>query len=63
MLWDAINAMRNELADNRIKCGVDYALTYKYDQLHVLCHRVWVETITEAATRHGLTITAWHTYL
>lgn len=48
--------------EQRIKLGVDYTYTYKYGELHILCHAVYRETIEKYAADHNLPITTIHTY-
>jgi hypothetical protein len=62
MNWTALEHMRVDLDDNRVKRGVDYAFTHKYGKTHVVCDGVWVKAIKAAAKRHGVTIDTWHTY-
>lgn len=56
---DFINELRDEF---RLKLNVDYAMTRKYDELHILCDMVYAETINEVAEKRGIKIDSLHTY-
>lgn len=62
LTWETLNKMKDFLAEKRIKHNVDYAFTYKYGEVHVLCHEVWEEEIREAANSFGINIKQFHTY-
>jgi len=53
------NALREEW---RLKRNVDYAFTYKYGNIHLLCCDVFKETICEEAKKHGFTFDSVATY-
>ena len=59
---DRIAQLKADLADDRIKHGVDYAIVYKYGQLHIRCCEVWKDAILFAADKLGLEIHDLHTY-
>ncbi len=48
--------------ERRIKQNCDYAIIFKYQEYHLLCHEVYLETIQEYAGRHGITFSTVHTY-
>jgi len=53
----------NELANiHRIKKGVDYALAFKYGDLHVLCQELYEDTVRDVLTRHGIAIKSMHKF-
>lgn len=48
---------------HRIKVNVDYAITHKYNQYHLLCNTVWVDAISTEADRLGIHhFSTVHTY-
>lgn len=51
-----IERMRRELADERIKHGVDYATTYKYRELRIFCHELYEDAIRAKAAEVGAVI-------
>lgn len=51
--------LRNEFS---LKENTDYAYTYKYNNLHILCNEVWIPTIQEEAKKFNIEITRFHTY-
>lgn len=46
----------------RYKLGTDYAVTYKYGKLHVLCDDVFEEGLRAAFEKHNVEVHTWHTY-
>lgn len=53
----------NELANiHRIKKGVDYALAFKYGELHVLCQELYEDTVRKVLNHHGVGIKSMHTF-
>lgn len=60
---EQFNLAENELANiHRIKKGVDYALAFKYGDLHVLCQELYEDTVREVLKRHGIGIKSMHTF-
>ncbi len=57
-----MDEFESALREQRVKKGVDYAYTYKYGKLHILCDEVWVDLIREAAELLGIVVGSWHTY-
>jgi hypothetical protein len=58
-----IDAAADELrARCRLKLNVDYAITCKYSEYHLLCCNVFLETIMEISAKHGITFATTHTY-
>ena len=54
MIDNRLEAMKDHLRDeHRIKYGVDYALLVT-DQIDVLCHDVWVDSLIEHAREYGI---------
>ena len=54
-----VNELREEY---RLKLNIDYAMTKKYGELHILCAKVYEETIREMSDKLGIKITSLHTY-
>jgi hypothetical protein len=52
----------SKLADERIKKNVDYSYTYKYNELHIICHEAYNKSIIEMAERLGIKIATIHLY-
>ena len=52
----------NELYNERIKLNVDWAYTRKYNEVHILCHSVYVKHIKEVAEKLKINIKEFHTY-
>lgn len=50
------------LADDRIKLGTDYAIVRKYNEVRIVCHRVYVANICEAAEKCGVQIAQIFTF-
>lgn len=45
------------LRDNhRIKIGIDYAYTIKYNELHIVCDKYYIRCIQDEADNCGVTI-------
>lgn len=60
---EQFNLAENELANiHRIKKGVDYALAFKYGELHVLCQELYEDTVREVLNRHGIDIKSMHKF-
>lgn len=58
-----MEAFVNELREEyRLKLNTDYAMTCKYGEVHILCDKVFAETIQEVSIKHGVKITSLHTY-
>ena len=50
-------------SEHRIKRGTDYAITFKYNNYHLLCNTVWVPAIQAEADRLGIHhFSTVHTY-
>lgn len=47
------------LREHRIKNGVDYAFVFKNKRLHVLCHRVYKDSIETELERAGFKEVNW----
>ena len=56
---DFINELRDEF---RLKLNIDYAMTQKFGELHILCDKVYEVTIAEVAEQKGIKIDSLHTY-
>lgn len=54
-----IEALREECSFYR---NTEYAYTFKYGELRVLCAELYTEVIIEYAKRFGVKITSIHTY-
>ncbi len=54
-----VNELREEY---RLKLNIDYAMTRKYGELHILCNKVYEESIREVSEKLGIKITSLHTY-
>lgn len=55
----ALHELREE---HRLKYGTDFATTFKYGELHVLCHTVFEDQIRETLEKHNVPVASWHTY-
>jgi hypothetical protein len=60
MSRDKIKQLQENLAEIRIKHGVDYVILHKYELTHVLCPKVWKREISEQAEKLGLEIDEWY---
>lgn len=47
---ELLEAAKIQLRERRLKYGCDYTWLIKYGHLHVLCHRVYEDTIREVLT-------------
>ena len=54
-----INELRDEF---RLKLNVDYAMTRKYGELHILCAKAFAGNIKEVAEKRSIKIDSLHTY-
>lgn len=55
-------AVRELREVHRLKEGVDFAMTNKYGELHVLSHHVFRDTIKAVLKKHDVSVTTWHGY-
>jgi hypothetical protein len=62
MTPEVMEKFKNELAEERIKFGVDYTILYKYKQLRILCCEIWQDEIREVAKKHNITIHGFYTF-
>lgn len=62
-IWALVDEARKLLrADWRLKENVDYAITVKYGQVHVLCNAVFEDSIRQAFRQIQVEICSLHTY-
>lgn len=62
-VWARLNMMVGNLREeHRLKQNIDYAFTYKYEQLHVVCQEVYEDLIREACAKHSFQVISLHTY-
>jgi hypothetical protein len=59
MTEEFTNHLREEF---RLKLNVDYSYTKKYNELHILCNKVYADTIREEAFKFSIPITCFHCY-
>ncbi len=59
---DNIVYLVDRLRDCRVKLNCDYSYTYKYNELHILSHYLFEDTIREVAADIGLPIKQILTY-
>jgi len=59
---DKIAKFHAELADERIKQNVDYAMSYKYGKAHLLCCEVFKDRIVKMAAKHKIDLATIATY-
>lgn len=58
-----MDALKEDLRENhRLKFGTDYCWTLKYNEVRVMCHKVYKETISEVAIQHGINVVEWFVY-
>jgi hypothetical protein len=46
----------------RLKDNVDYAIIVKYNEIHILCPKVYEDLIREVVAKYNLQINSMHTY-
>ena len=57
-----MNKLNELLREQRLKVNCDYAITYKYNEYHLLCHEVFEERIKEVAKTLDIEFKTIHTY-
>lgn len=63
MTWDERDKLAEVLREKwRLKINLDYAITVNHQEAHLLCHRVFLDTITEVTKERGITFTTVHLY-
>ena len=63
MNWEKIETFKHRLREERrIKFSCDYGLTFKYNELRIMCPVVYKEHIAEVAEELGIIIKEYFTY-
>jgi hypothetical protein len=60
--YKVIDKWRIELRELGLKINTDYAITFKYGELRVLCNEVFEATIRETANKYCINIAELFTY-